>query len=69
MYTHTSHTFYPGLPIDDQGELVGESDPSSFGVGKAPSSAKAGHSAVVNARKREMKRGKSKDKDKMDRSR
>lgn len=47
-----------GLPIDDQGELLGETDNSSFGFGKAPSSAKAAHSSVVNARKREVRRNK-----------
>ena len=45
-----------GLPIDDHGELVGDTDGSSFGFGKAPSSAKAGHSSVVNARKRDAKK-------------
>ena len=47
-----------GLPIDDQGELVGETDGSSFGFGKAPNSAKAGHSSVVNARKRDSRKSK-----------
>ena len=37
---------------------MGETDGSGFGHGKAPSSAKAGHSSVVNARKREAKRAK-----------
>lgn len=61
------HSLLSGLPIDDQGELVGDSDGASFGVGKAPSSAKAGHSAVVNAR-RKSKKGKDKN-EKADRAR
>lgn len=50
-----------GVAITDEGELVGEPDGRSFGIGPAPSSAKPTASSVVNAKKREVKRGKSKD--------
>ena len=50
-----------GVAITDDGELVGESDGQSFGIGPAPSSAKPPASSVVNAKKRDVKREKSKD--------
>lgn len=49
-----------GLPIGDDGELVGDLDGASFGVGRASPSSKAAASSAVNAKKKEHKRGKSK---------
>lgn len=49
-----------GVPISDDGTLVGDSDGQSFGVGVAPRSAKAEPSSVVQLRKREEERRKSK---------
>jgi len=50
-----------GVAISDEGELVGEPDGTSFGIGPAPTSGKPAGLAVVNAKKRDLKRGKSKD--------
>ena len=46
-----------GIPIGDDGELVGEPDGSGFGVGQAPSNSKPVASSVVNAKKKERGRG------------
>ena len=48
-----------GIPVNDDGELVGESDGSGFGVGPAPSSARPVVSSVTNAKRKEQRRGKS----------
>ena len=51
-----------GIPVGDDGELVGESDGFGFGVGQVPASNKPAASSVVNAKKKERGRGsKSKD--------
>ncbi len=50
-----------GIPISDDGELVGEPDNQSFGIGTAPSSARPAASSVVTAKRKEVKRGKSRD--------
>ena len=43
-----------GVAINDEGDLVGEPDGRSFGIGPAPSSAKPTASSVVNAKKRPL---------------
>ena len=53
-----------GLPVNDDGELVGETDGSNFGVGTAPATSRPAQSSVVNSKRREQKKGKGKDKDK-----
>lgn len=45
-----------GVPISDDGTLVGEPDGQSFGVGVAPRSAKAEPSSVVQLKKKEDER-------------
>ncbi len=50
-----------GLPVGDDGELVGEPDGTSFGIGTAPASSKHPGSSVVAMKKKDMKRGKSRD--------
>ena len=50
-----------GIPVGDDGELVGESDRQSFGVGPASPTAKPSQSSVVNARKKEAKKAKGKE--------
>ena len=45
-----------GVPISDDGTLVGESDGQSFGVGVAPRSARAEPSSVVQLKKKEDER-------------
>ncbi|XP_060585541.1 kinesin-like protein KIF9 isoform X2 [Ruditapes philippinarum] len=47
-----------GVPISDDGTLVGESDGQSFGVGVAPRSARAEPSSVVQLKKKEDERKK-----------
>ena len=42
-----------GIPITDDGQLVGEPDGQSFGVGVAPRSARAEPSSVVQLKKKE----------------
>ncbi|CAH1788426.1 unnamed protein product [Owenia fusiformis] len=49
-----------GVQIADDGTFVGDTDGNGFGVGMAPKSAKADQSSVVNAKKRDAKRGKGK---------
>ncbi|KAL3854393.1 hypothetical protein ACJMK2_013664 [Sinanodonta woodiana] len=49
-----------GIPITDEGILVGESDSTGFGVGVAPRSAKAEPSSVVQLRKKEKEKEKKK---------
>ena len=41
-----------GINIGDDGELVGEADGTSFGVGQAPISARPAHSSITAAKKR-----------------
>ena len=48
-----------GLPVGEDGELVGESDGSSFGVGPAPPGSITDKSSVITTRKKEAKRGKA----------
>lgn len=51
-----------GVQITDEGEMVGEPDGTSFGIGPAPPGAKPAPSSVIQAKKKEKeKRGKSKD--------
>ena len=50
-----------GVPISQDGEMVGEPDGQSFGIGTAPSAARPGASSVINARRREVRRGRSRD--------
>ena len=50
-----------GIPVGDDGELVGESDRQSFGVGPASPTSKPAQSAVVNARKKDAKKVKGKE--------
>ncbi|XP_053385895.1 kinesin-like protein KIF9 isoform X1 [Mercenaria mercenaria] len=47
---------HAGVPISDDGTLVGESDGQSFGVGVAPRSARAEPSSVVQLKKKEDER-------------
>lgn len=49
-----------GVPISDEGVLVGEPDGQSFGVGMAPRSAKAEPSSVVQLKKKEEDKKKKK---------
>ena len=49
-----------GAPIADDGTLVGETDRQGFGVGTAPASEKAAQSAIVNAKKRDAGKRRSK---------
>ena len=50
-----------GVPVGDDGELVGETDRQSFGVGPASPTAKPVPSNVVNAKKKEAKKSKGKE--------
>ena len=50
-----------GVNINADGTLVGEPDGTSFGVGVAPSGARPAPSSVVNAKRKDNKRGRSKD--------
>jgi len=49
-----------GVPINDEGEMVGETDTKGFNVGPTSTSQPA-PSSVVAARKKDAKKGKSKD--------
>ena len=55
-----------GILVNDDGELVGESDGSGFGIGPAPTTAKPVTSSIISMKKRETK---SKVKGTKDRSR
>lgn len=48
-----------GVPVGEDGELVGESDGSSFGVGPAPLGSVTDKSSVITTRKKEARRGKA----------
>ncbi|XP_052814626.1 kinesin-like protein KIF9 isoform X2 [Mya arenaria] len=54
-WSHTDQE-QAGIPISDDGMLVGDPDGQSFGVGVAPRSAKAEPSAVVQLKKKEDER-------------
>ena len=59
-----------GIPISDEGELVGEPDGSNFGVGQAPPLSKPAASSVVNAKRKEQRKGKrDRSRDERDRAR
>lgn len=50
-----------GIPINDAGELVGETDSSGFGVGPAGPGSKLVPSSIINAKKNEQRKGKSRE--------
>lgn len=50
-----------GIPINSAGELVGDTDPSGFGVGPASPSLKPAPSSIVNARRNEIRNRKSRE--------
>ena len=54
-----------GMPVNDDGEMVGETDTKGFNVGPTSSSQPA-PSSVVAARKKEARRGKAKDRTRYD---
>ena len=44
-----------GIPLNDDGELVGESDGSGFGIGPAISQGKPVASSIISIKKRETR--------------
>lgn len=44
-----------GIPVNDDGELVGESDGSGFGIGPAVNTTKPVTSSIISIKKRETK--------------
>ena len=49
-----------GINITDDGELVGDTDGSNFGVGVAPHGSRPAASSIVNNKKKGQKKGQGK---------